>query len=310
MSKRVPILRGNTRDTGFIYRGAEWGDQPTEDFSSSFHPVSFTEAELIEFLRVRTWNVELTLELTYLNTPDPGSTTNNATISGGLLKTFADTGDNVNLDLSGNLVVSRLADNEGEALSRWHAGTQDLDSPTQNTYFQPYSYLYVHGNVSFGGGTSIIHHIDPTWQGSWSGDWSGSTFGGGREFTFEVHSGGLWNYPQYPLESTGANGQVLYDPTTRLWYPMMYCVAGANISSFGSSAQTIKFNLTDLPAGSFNMMGKVVPLWWNPAGSTLTFTDMQVSGDVTPLEYWAFKNKAGLPVYDTTTGAQINDPFA
>lgn len=36
-----------------------------------------------------------------------------------------------------------------------------------------------------------------------------------------------------------------------------------------------------------------------------------VSGDwtLTPAEYWPYKNLAGAAVYDTTTGAQINDPF-
>ncbi len=40
--------------------------------------------------------------------------------------------------------------------------------------------------------------------------------------------------------------------------------------------------------------------------------DADWSGDITisPSEYWPYATKAGLPVYDTSTGAQLRDPFS
>ncbi len=53
-----------------------------------------------------------------------------------------------------------------------------------------------------------------------------------------------------------------------------------------------------------------------PSDTTSTFvnpsgTSVSVSGfSLTPIEFWPFVNSLGQSCYDTSTGAQINDPFA
>jgi hypothetical protein len=40
------------------------------------------------------------------------------------------------------------------------------------------------------------------------------------------------------------------------------------------------------------------------------YFDSSVSIIATPTEFWPYKTSTGLPVYDTATGAQINDPLS
>lgn len=305
MSRRVPVLRGNTRETGWSIRSVEWGDYTTQELDGSIYPVAFTEAQLVEMLRVRSWQIDLNLNVT--NFDNPGFTTYNVNVAGAYAVSFADTFDHNNLDPSG-ATDSRQADNEAEMLSLWRPGTQDIDIDTQHATFEPFMFMWAHGNVAFGSGTTTIHGCDPSFQGIWTGTWQGFVFGGGFEFTLVLGLGGLLFVPLYPFESVpGSSAEILYDPVTKLYYPRIYCQFSVNVSSAGVAAGTIKQDpVHDISAGSFTLMGQSIPMWWTPVGASLAFTNMTVSGTVVPKDYWPFKNGYGQEVYNVTTGV-VND---
>jgi hypothetical protein len=58
-------------------------------------------------------------------------------------------------------------------------------------------------------------------------------------------------------------------------------------------------------AHSFDLDGVAKAFRWFPGADAST-----ASGSLNPTEYWPFLNRLGQPVYDETTGAQVNDPFA
>ncbi len=59
--------------------------------------------------------------------------------------------------------------------------------------------------------------------------------------------------------------------------------------------------------GTLVIDGVSIPMYHPDAiGASLFSANLTL----TPTEFWAFKNRLGQPIYDTATGAQINDPFA
>lgn len=59
-----------------------------------------------------------------------------------------------------------------------------------------------------------------------------------------------------------------------------------------------------IPLGMFGQAGGSAPPAWFPGGSG------SVAVTLTPIAWWPYKTSLGDPVYDTSTGAQVADPFA
>lgn len=118
----------------------------------------------------------------------------------------------------------------------------------------------------------------------------------------------------------GGNGYeaVIYDPGTKKFSPYIaVAMGGANILLYGVNVKPVAATsnglLTVTPgiAPAFT-----VPLYasgnYNPGGSpppgAYSFGSAEMS--LTATQFWPYKTSTGLPVYNESTGAQINDPFS
>ncbi len=109
------------------------------------------------------------------------------------------------------------------------------------------------------------------------------------------------DFPSFPRTDTN-----IFDGL-QFWalcdYELVYYVSGV---PFNSNAHRSWRDPVSPNAGTLTIDGVPMTVW--QAAVPLDF--FTFSGTLTPIEYWPFKNRLGQPVYDTVTGAQINDPFA
>jgi hypothetical protein len=109
--------------------------------------------------------------------------------------------------------------------------------------------------------------------------------------------------------------QVYFDSTAKLFYPFFNFQFRSNLHGpfFFDSLLTShqKTSLSDPSVGSLTIMGVNLPLYFFDTTLSPHYTASGISASFTldPLEYWPFANRLGQPVFDTSTGAQINDPF-
>lgn len=123
--------------------------------------------------------------------------------------------------------------------------------------------------------------------------------------------------------------QVFFDPITKLFYPFIYLLIETDIfinftsggSDWGPYRQRSSVS-TNPGAGSppnvgvLNLFDADIPLYLvaNPPATGFTPVPQPIHHDLTLTieadKYWKFKNGAGQDVYDETSGAQINDPYA
>lgn len=137
-------------------------------------------------------------------------------------------------------------------------------------------------------------------------------------------------------------GYIIYDPVLHLFYPpLLFSFSGATLPLIRAGRAGTIFNLLPLvppplpppeegfdppiPCGFFtiefgsagpdqvscqvyrtavaNAAGSGPPLIVPPSTGSLDLT-------MSPTQWWPYRTSGGLPVYDTTTGAQIRDPFS
>jgi hypothetical protein len=129
----------------------------------------------------------------------------------------------------------------------------------------------------------------------------------------------------YQPDGTGGplppQGQVYYDPGTQLFYPFMMIVfvASATVDAPGASGNYAIVGTTVDQTGSDPTMGVVTVFGHNltiyknqdvKAGA-ITSVDTPNAALVIDVEsFWPYTNSTGSPVYDTATGAVLNDPFS
>ncbi len=112
-----------------------------------------------------------------------------------------------------------------------------------------------------------------------------------------------WNVTEGPapkLELSMAMEVTLTPPFMSLTHSTFHIVADSRVS-LGSTIEPDSF------LDGFNVPIKSnIVLNVGDSLSSHTVSPMTI----TPIEFWTFKNRLGQDVYDPTTGAQINDPFA
>jgi hypothetical protein len=147
--------------------------------------------------------------------------------------------------------------------------------------------------------------------------------------------------PQVVVAGQIPQHQVFYDADAQLFYP--YFVAGGvdkmtQVTGvggvvpvplcidalFGGGALRIASQISTVNApggwwfldpadvieiGQISILGHDIPLYLTDA-SYPVLSVLTADYTLVPNEYWPYQNSLGQPVYDTTTGAQINDPFA
>lgn len=125
--------------------------------------------------------------------------------------------------------------------------------------------------------------------------------------------GGLQGYNFY-------GNLVVYDPATKRFYPQVSCGMGINQGAANAAFVIQMASVMDTPNGFLTVDPVVAPSWkvpvlmWQPPEAP-DFAPVSTSGGVvtlamTAIEFWPFQNRLGQPVYDTETGAQLNDPFS
>jgi hypothetical protein len=118
---------------------------------------------------------------------------------------------------------------------------------------------------------------------------------------------------------------ILYDSVRNLFGPPLglsgsaYAFSTNVIISFGSaSASFLAAHPTQNAVGTVTVVDPAggpglvsgISIQGYSVGSPLNGTGTVSNIAVTPIVWWPHKNRLGLPVYDTSSGAQINDPFA
>lgn len=74
---------------------------------------------------------------------------------------------------------------------------------------------------------------------------------------------------------------------------------------------TTSFQASASATGSLSVDGVTTPWWARQFHTTAPYDEFTgYSVTMTPKEYWPYATTAGLPVYDTTTGAELRDPFS
>lgn len=60
------------------------------------------------------------------------------------------------------------------------------------------------------------------------------------------------------------------------------------------------------PVGTLTINGQDIRIFYQ----FISIPNVQFNFTLSPKEFWPYKNSQGQPIYDTTTGAQLNDPFS
>lgn len=90
------------------------------------------------------------------------------------------------------------------------------------------------------------------------------------------------------------NNAGAYSPFLQLFIPLT--AANIRFSNFTGTDPSMVGSIDGLP----------ITVFWEPAGGAFTFTMSQF--DLVPDEYWPYAAKDGSPIYNTTTGAVLQDP--
>lgn len=113
-----------------------------------------------------------------------------------------------------------------------------------------------------------------------------------------------------------------FDAGSNLFYPLLVFNVAMDTSdnpSFPGHAMTsyralisgVGSNGRGSVVGSCTILGKSFDLYSASALTGPGFTlSMSAAFTLTPIEYWPYKNSVGDPVYDSTTGDTLNDPFS
>jgi hypothetical protein len=134
---------------------------------------------------------------------------------------------------------------------------------------------------------------------------------------------GSHSLPLY-LVLMGLSNQTLFAPvqyfdsTTKLFSPSLIFEAILSFFDHSSWSFLVENRAGLAVAGSLTINPLIAPSLVSPVRGNLqsasaTLNNSQSGGlamTMTATEFWPFKNRLGQPVYDTATGAQVNDPFA
>lgn len=113
---------------------------------------------------------------------------------------------------------------------------------------------------------------------------------------------------------------VSYDPATQLFYPNLTCEFGSYLDASGASP--VLFTQDPTPfffQGPFSIPVTIDPVIapaFTVFGDGLWGTGASGAGPVTgaititATEFWEYRNRLNQPVFDSTSGARVNDPLA
>jgi hypothetical protein len=129
--------------------------------------------------------------------------------------------------------------------------------------------------------------------------------------------GGDWSDALYPAMILGRNGfgdVTIRDDGEDSFWPTIAIGFQTTGTVRSNSGYVVGANLfcspnflgTVTPGSSITIDGVNLPMqdFWDSSGLSYCVAT------ITPSEFWPYKNRLGQPVYDTATGAQINDPFS
>jgi hypothetical protein len=269
---KLPVLLGNTKFRDYLYPRMFDGDE-----SGAFNALNpdFSFAMAIAY-RVKKWHLSGTFSFA------------DETVSGSVTSDFdvPMLGDVISDPMTPSFVLPNERSIIGPAIIQ-NAGAVVADAVGYPLFGS--KFLRNAGLIASGGTVSVIDSvIGECVTGGWS-----------QIAIYQDQRGDGWGY----------------DPATHLFYPSLSF--GAQISGSDSAMGILALKTDPLPP--------FPPYYWtaegtltlvNPSGPNIVLDLMSTNAGIpanyvlTPIEFWPYANSLGQPVYDTITGAQINDPFA
>jgi hypothetical protein len=349
MSQRIPYLRGNTLHEDYTHwRTGELGnlssdsiwegegvEVPTAGLQPAlpYYPVGFTIDEMMQLSwRIKTWTLagSYTNDLSYVPGGGTGTGTFTATVNSNILLgpmwINNPNQDGSSVQFPPLFAANTQASEENQLMAFANPTLEEWTLPPSfPTQVIPPTYSSADLLVQTMGCNGLGLNINNNSPVNITDTISGGT----PPFVdyFKAPNLGqitmlLYFMGQQPIGKNNGRpqDQVFFDPSTKLFYPFFYFMVQCFSERIINRLLYIRIesrNITgsDPTAGSMSILGHTIPLYLtNTTAHQIDLTSQLASNyactmTLTPKEYWPYSTSTGQPVYDTVTGAQLNDPF-